>query len=129
MHEVLVNRLGGLSLPRKSVVRLTDHPDMTLDVYRGLKTTIQQQFLELIMSDALEEHDGMVSIGGRNITYLRSADDIDALAEEEQELEASTKPAQGIRWTLPAHLGPLKTGQDGKGLLRTHMWCPSKVME
>ena len=43
VHEVLVNRLGGLSLPRKSVVRLTDCPDMTLDVYRGRKTTIQQQ--------------------------------------------------------------------------------------
>ena len=43
VHEVLVNRLGGLSLPRKSVVRLTDRPDMTLDVYRGRKTTIQQQ--------------------------------------------------------------------------------------
>ena len=43
MHEVLVNRLGGLSLPRKSVVWLTDRPDMTLDVYRGRKTTIQQQ--------------------------------------------------------------------------------------
>ena len=41
MHEVLVNPLGGLSLPRKSVVRLTDRPDMTLDVYRGRKTTIQ----------------------------------------------------------------------------------------
>ena len=41
MHEVLVNRLGGLSLPRKSVVRLTDRPDMTLDVYRGRKTTKQ----------------------------------------------------------------------------------------
>ena len=41
MHEVLVNRLGGLSLPRKSVVRLTDRPDMTLDVYCGRKTTIQ----------------------------------------------------------------------------------------
>ena len=41
MHEVLVNRLGGLSLPRKSVVRLTDRPDMTLDVYRGRKTKIQ----------------------------------------------------------------------------------------
>ena len=40
------------------------------------------------MSDALEEHDGKVSIGGRNITNLRFADDIDALAEEEQELEA-----------------------------------------
>ena len=42
MHEVLVNRLGGLSLPRKSVVRLTDRPDMTLDVYRGRKTAMQQ---------------------------------------------------------------------------------------
>ena len=43
VHEVLVNRLGGLSLPRKSVVRLTDRPNMTLDVYRGRKTTRQQQ--------------------------------------------------------------------------------------
>ena len=43
VHEVLVNRLGGLNLPRKSVVRLTDRPDMTLDVYRGRKTTMQQQ--------------------------------------------------------------------------------------
>ena len=32
VHEELVNRLGGLSLPTKSVVRLTDRPDMTLDV-------------------------------------------------------------------------------------------------
>ena len=31
VHKVLVNRLGGLSLPRKSVVRLTDRPDMTLE--------------------------------------------------------------------------------------------------
>ena len=30
VHEVLVSRLGGLSLPRKSVVRLTDRPDMTI---------------------------------------------------------------------------------------------------
>ena len=43
MHKALVNRIGGLSLPRKSVVKLTDRPDMTLDVYRGSKTTIQQQ--------------------------------------------------------------------------------------
>ena len=42
VHEVLVNRLGGLSLPRKSVVRLTDRPDMTLDIYRGRKTTTQK---------------------------------------------------------------------------------------
>ena len=43
MHEILVNRLGGLSLPRKSLVRLTDRPDMTIDVYRGRKSTSQQQ--------------------------------------------------------------------------------------
>ena len=40
------------------------------------------------MTDALEEHDGNVSIGGRNVTNLRFVDDIGALAEEEQELEA-----------------------------------------
>ena len=39
MHKVLVNRLGGLSLSRKRVVRLTERPDMTLDVYPGRKTT------------------------------------------------------------------------------------------
>ena len=49
MHGVLVNRLGGLSLPRKSVVRLTDRPDMTLDVYRGRKTTKQQKSLTATM--------------------------------------------------------------------------------
>ena len=43
VHEALVNRLAGLSLPRKSVVRLTHRPDMTLYVYRGCKTTKQQQ--------------------------------------------------------------------------------------
>ena len=37
VHEVLVNRLGCLSLPRTGVVmvRLTDRPDMTINVYRG----------------------------------------------------------------------------------------------
>ena len=49
MHEVLVNRLGGLSLPRKCVVRLTDHPDMTVDVYRGRKTTIQYNTIPLCL--------------------------------------------------------------------------------
>ena len=36
------------------------------------------------MTDALEEHDGKVSIGGRKNNYLRFADDIDALVEEKQ---------------------------------------------
>ena len=40
------------------------------------------------MSHAVEEHDGKVSIGGRKISSLRFADKIDALSEEEQELQA-----------------------------------------
>ena len=46
MHELLVNRLGGLCLPMKSVVRLTDRRDMTLDVYRGHKATIQYKKMQ-----------------------------------------------------------------------------------
>ena len=33
----------------------------------------------------------------------------------------------GQEWTLPAQLGQLKTGQDGKGLLRIHLWCPDDL--
>ena len=43
-------------------------------------------FPERIMIDALEEHHGTVSTGGRVITNLRFADDIDGLAGKEQEL-------------------------------------------
>ena len=62
----------------------------TIGVRQGclLSTTLFNIFLERIMPDALEEYDGKVSIDGRNITNLRFADDVDALAEEEQELEA-----------------------------------------
>ena len=38
------------------------------------------------MTDALEDHEGTDSIGGRAITSLRFADDIDGFAGEEEEL-------------------------------------------
>ena len=38
------------------------------------------------MTDAFEDHEGTVSTGGRTITNLRFADDIDGLAGEEEEL-------------------------------------------
>ena len=38
------------------------------------------------MKDALDDHEGTVSIGGRTIINLRFADDIDGLVEEEEEL-------------------------------------------
>ena len=64
---------------------------ITVGVRHGylLSPTLFNIFLERIMSDALEEHGGKDSIGRRNITSLRFADDIYiyALAEEEQVLE------------------------------------------
>ena len=43
MDEVQVNCLGDLSLPRKSVSKLTDCTDMTIAAYHGHKITTQQQ--------------------------------------------------------------------------------------
>ena len=54
------------------------------------------------MTDALEGHEGTVSIGGRTVTNLRFADDIDGLAGEEEELanlvQRLTKPPQPTAW-------------------------------
>ena len=46
MHEVLVNRLGGLSLPKKSVVRLTDHRDMTDNIFGNIVILYEVTFLQ-----------------------------------------------------------------------------------
>ena len=51
-----------------------------------LSPTLFNIFLEKIMADALEDHEGKANIGGRPITNLRFADDIDGLAGQEQEL-------------------------------------------
>ena len=60
----------------------------TVGVRQGclLSPTPFNIFLERIMTDALEDHEGTVSIGGRTITSLRFADDIDGLAGETEVL-------------------------------------------
>ena len=55
------------------------------------------------MEDALEGHEGTVSIGGRTVVNLRFADDIDGLAGKEEELVSlvegldSTSTAYGMQ--------------------------------
>jgi len=51
-----------------------------------LSPTLFNVFLERIMTDALADHEGSVSICGRTITNLRFADDIDGLAGSEEEI-------------------------------------------
>ena len=60
----------------------------TVGVRQGclLSTPLFNIFLERTMTDTLEDHEGSVSTGGRTITNLRFADDIDGLAGEEEEL-------------------------------------------
>ena len=58
----------------------------TVGVLQGclLSPTLFNIFLQRIMTDALEDHEGAVSIGGRTITNHRFAADIDGLAGEEE---------------------------------------------
>ena len=49
-------------------------------------STLFNIFLERIMTDALEDHEGTASIRGGTITNLRFADDIDGFTGEKEEL-------------------------------------------
>ena len=65
------------------------------------------------MTDALEDHEGTVSIGGRTITNLRLADDIDGLAGDEEELgnlvERLDKPSTAYGMEISAEKTKLMT--------------------
>ena len=50
------------------------------------------------MCEALDDHEGSVSIGGQLITNFRFADDIVVNAEEEEEAGVLIDPSQGTKW-------------------------------
>ena len=60
----------------------------TVEVRQGclLSPTVFNMFLERMMADSLEDHEGTVNIEGWTITNFRFADDIDGLAGKEEEL-------------------------------------------
>ena len=62
VHLVLVHHLGGQSLPRNSLVRLTDRPDMTIGVYHGRKPTKRQTTTTLFIQTDTEWTHSLVSV-------------------------------------------------------------------
>ena len=84
-HQNLYNKATSVVLFNSSI---GDWFRTTVGFRQGclLSPTLFNIFLEEIMTDVLEDHEGTVSIGGRIITNLRFALDIDGLAGEEEEL-------------------------------------------
>ena len=86
MGQKLIHTIKELYTKATSAVRLRGAVGewfrTSVGVRQGylLSPTLFNIFLERIMTDALRDHSGTVSIGGRTITNLRFADDIGDLA-------------------------------------------------
>ena len=74
-----------------------------------LSLTLFNIFLERIMCEALDDHEGSVSIGGRLITNFRIADDIVVNAEEEEEAGILVDRLDRTTTRYKMEIGPNKT--------------------
>ena len=82
-HRNLYDKATGAVLFNSSI---GDMFQTTAGVLQGclLSPTLFDIFLERIMTDALEDHEDTVRTGGRTISNIHFADDIDGLGEEEE---------------------------------------------
>ena len=80
------------------------------------------------MTVALEDHEGTVSVGGKTITNLRFADDIDGLAGEEEELaklvERLDKASTAYGMEISAEKTKLTTNNTS-AVSYTHLTLPT----
>ena len=83
----------------------------TVGVRQGclLSPTLFNTFLERIVCEALDDHEGRVSIGGRLITNSRFADDIVVNAEEEKETGVLIDRLDMTTTMYKMEIGPDKT--------------------
>ena len=83
----------------------------TVGVRQGclLSPTLFNIFLKRIMCEALDDHEGSVSIGGRLITNFRFADDIVVNAEEEEEAGVLIDRLDRTTTRYKMEIGPDKT--------------------
>ena len=90
-HAALWATTSAPTLSESSNTSMKDHKGdwfgTTVGVRQGclLSPTLFNILLERIMTDTLEDQDGTISTGGRTITNVRFANDIDGLAGEEEE--------------------------------------------
>ena len=84
-HQILYDKATSAILFNSSI---GDWFRKTAGIRQGclLSPTLFNILLERIITDALKNHEGTVSTGGRAITNLHFADDIGGLAGEEEEL-------------------------------------------
>ena len=70
------------------------------------------------MTNALEDYERIVSIGGRTITNLHFADDIDGLTGEEEELEKLVESLDKASTAYGMEISAERT----KPMTKQHQW-------